>query len=69
MVLFPITRGNTIRRKFLQPSPQPVSHSSPCPAIVIVMADDNGSESNQLEERLFLGTLITSESYITGFEQ
>lgn len=35
---------------------------------VIIMADDNGSESNQLEERLFLGILNSSESYIIVFE-
>lgn len=66
--LFPITR-NARKRKFLQPSMQAVSDSSLGPAIVSTVADDNGSERNQLEEGIFLDILNTSESYITGFEQ
>lgn len=53
----------------LSPHTQAVSDKNPCPAIVIVMPDDNGSERNQLEEGVFLDILNTSESYITGFEQ
>jgi len=48
---------------------QAVSDSSLGPAIVSTVADDNGSERNQLEEGIFLDILNTSESYITGFEQ
>ena len=53
----------------LSPHTQAVSDNNLCPAIVIVMPDDNGSERNQLEEGVFLDILNTSESYITGFEQ
>lgn len=52
--------------KFLQPSMQAVSGCSLGPAIVSTVADDFGSERNQLEEGIFLDILNTSESYITG---